>query len=379
MSAASSSHEPLPPDRLRWVCDPGKFSFTTTKEVEPVTGVIGQDAAIEAMRFGLECTAHGQNVFVKGLTGTGRMTLIKRLLSEMRPECPLALDRCYVHNFADETSPRLITLPRCTARRFERMVDELADFIRDDLGETLESDSMKGRQSALHQAAQERVQEAAKPLEERANEAGMALVMVAAGNMARPAIFPRVEGKPVPIEQFELLHQHGKVSDEDYNAFHEKRGELEQELDALNAQIHSIVREHLDAARKLLQDETRTILRHFVNRIKAAFSQDEVAAFLDAVINDVVEERLGDVAQGDDFTRRYRVNVILAQEPGETCPAIIENAPTYSNLIGSIDHVVSDTFVGTCFVPGISAGHPAVTDVVYFDHKPIVCDLELTP
>jgi len=338
----SAVHAPLPVDRLRWTCDPAQFPFQTTTEVTPVAGIIGQDAAIEAMRFGLECAAHGQNVFVKGLTGTGRMTLIRRLLNEMRPQCPLALDRCYVHNFTDESSPRLITLPRCTGKRFARMADELADFIRDDLGGALESDSMKGRQSALHQAAQERVQEASKPLEDEADTVGMALVMVTAGNIARPAIFPRVEGKPVPIEQFELAHQHGQVSDEDYRSFHEKRAALEGNLDALNSQIHSIIREHFNAARKLLQEETRSILRQFVMRIKAEFPQDDVGAFLDAILNDVVEERLGSVAEGEDFTRRYRVNVILAQAPNDECPAVIENAPTYSNLIGSVDHVVSE-------------------------------------
>lgn len=50
--------------------------------------------------------------------------------------------------------------------------------------------------------------------------------------------------------------------------------------------------------------------------------------------------------------------------------------PTYTNLF-NIDHVISDTFVGTCIVPGISLGVAAVLDTVYFDHHPIVCDLVL--
>lgn len=50
--------------------------------------------------------------------------------------------------------------------------------------------------------------------------------------------------------------------------------------------------------------------------------------------------------------------------------------PTYAHLV-NIDHVVSNAFEGTCWVAGISEGHPPVTDAVYFDHHPVVCKLEL--
>ncbi len=106
---------PLSPERLRWRCDPARFDFTSTAEVEPIHGVVGQDAAVEALRFGLESTAHGQNIFVHGLTGTGRMVLIQRLVEEIRPSCPLAPDHVYVHNFDDPGRPRHIALPRGTA------------------------------------------------------------------------------------------------------------------------------------------------------------------------------------------------------------------------------------------------------------------------
>lgn len=85
---------PLSPGALRWQCDPGELSFTATSEVEPITGVVGQDDAVEALRFGLETNAPGQSIFVRGLTGTGRMTLLKQLLEKTRPTCPRARDRC---------------------------------------------------------------------------------------------------------------------------------------------------------------------------------------------------------------------------------------------------------------------------------------------
>ncbi len=49
----------------------------------------------------------------------------------------------------------------------------------------------------------------------------------------------------------------------------------------------------------------------------------------------------------------------------------LDATPTYT--LFNIDHVLSDTLDGSCVAPGITDGHPPVTEMVYFDHKPIVC------
>ncbi len=49
--------------------------------------------------------------------------------------------------------------------------------------------------------------------------------------------------------------------------------------------------------------------------------------------------------------------------------------PTYQGL-ANIDHVLSDGLSGGCVVPGVSEGSPAVSEIVFFDHHPIVCSLE---
>ena len=86
--------EPLPADALRWRCDPDSFQFETTAQVEPPSGLIGQQSADEALRFGLATDAPGQHIFIRGLTGTGRMRVVRRLLTELSPECRAELDRC---------------------------------------------------------------------------------------------------------------------------------------------------------------------------------------------------------------------------------------------------------------------------------------------
>ena len=46
---------------LRWCCDAEWLPFVSTDEVEPLTGVVGQDDALEALRFGLEWSTACEN------------------------------------------------------------------------------------------------------------------------------------------------------------------------------------------------------------------------------------------------------------------------------------------------------------------------------
>jgi len=54
-----------------------------------------------------------------------------------------------------------------------------------------------------------------------------------------------------------------------------------------------------------------------------------------------------------------------------------EAPPTYAGL-ANIDHVMSDVLGGNCWAAGVSEGHPLVIDAIYFDHRPVVCELEET-
>jgi len=53
-----------------------------------------------------------------------------------------------------------------------------------------------------------------------------------------------------------------------------------------------------------------------------------------------------------------------------------EATPTYAGFF-NIDHVLSDVLTGTCWSAGVTDGHPAVTDIVYFDHHPMACTVAL--
>ena len=171
---------------LRWQCADEWLDFTTTEDVDPVKNIVGQDDAIEALRFGLEINAPGQNIYVRGLTGTGRATLVSQLLTDIKPPCPPSNDRCYVHNFAKADSPALLSLPRGEGEKLAKLMDGFCAFVDEQLAPQLESDNLRAKRWDLDEQAQKEVRELGKPFEEelRANE--LALVPVQLGQMVQP-------------------------------------------------------------------------------------------------------------------------------------------------------------------------------------------------
>lgn len=332
---------PLDASVLRWRCDPKRLPYDSTEQTPPITGVVGQDAAIDALRFGLETTAPGQNVFIRGIIGTGRMTLVRRLLEEIRLACPAARDRCYVHNFSQPDRPHLITLLRGQGHAFAERVDELADYIRDDLKAALASEPVVAKRRALEQKTQKQVDQIVEPFEAALAEAGLALVSFQTGAVVQSALFPRVDGKPVPPDEYEQLRTGRQVSEQDYAHFREQHDAFQDRLADVTAKVNELRGTHAKAALELWKDEVRAALSPIAAGIAEEFPAIEVRSFLQDVIDDVVNRRRRAIEKEADFTRVYRVNVVLSHGNGAGCPIIVENTPTMSNLLGTIEHSFS--------------------------------------
>ena len=73
----------VPADKLHWHCDPGIFDFDCTKELAPLGEFIGQDRAMRAIEFGLSVALDGYNIYVAGLTGTGKTSAVKSHIKKL--------------------------------------------------------------------------------------------------------------------------------------------------------------------------------------------------------------------------------------------------------------------------------------------------------
>jgi ATP-dependent Lon protease len=328
----------LGPDELRWFCAPESLGFDTTEDVEPITNVVGQDAAMKALQFGLQVDAPGQNVFVRGLEGSGRLTLLRRVLEETRLSCPASPDRCAVRNFEEPDRPLLIEMARGTGRKFRLAVEDLVNFIVEDLGPALAGEALRERRDAMQSAYDAALKGVVEPFEQKLDALGLALVTISAGEAQHPAIVPKVDGQPIMPEAFDAAIAEGKIAEEERDQIIALIADARPELDQITIEVERMQHEHQTRMRQFVQSEARALLAGRAARILAEFESDVTREFLDGLIEDYVERRLGREQYGaKELHLLYAVNVIVAHRGDAGCPVVAETAPILQNLLGGVE------------------------------------------
>jgi hypothetical protein len=135
------SYEKLKPEQLKKRIELDKLQFNTTDELEPIETLIGQNKALNALKIGTEIDAPGYNIFISGLSGTGRLTTVMKTLKSIISEKSKGLyDIMLCINFKKPESPRLITLPKGRGREFAKDMENLIEFAIENLSTVFEED-----------------------------------------------------------------------------------------------------------------------------------------------------------------------------------------------------------------------------------------------
>src|SRR5581483_1669552 len=137
------------PEELDIAVDPATLGFETTAELKPLDKIVGQDRALRAMSFGLTVRHRGYNIFVSGLSGTGRKQLIQRLLEERAAQEATPADWVFVHNFEQPDRPRAMQLATGQGQRLRAAMEEVIDRLRHDLPAALKAKDFDSERERL--------------------------------------------------------------------------------------------------------------------------------------------------------------------------------------------------------------------------------------
>ena len=118
---------------LRDICDHRVFKFKNTSEIKPLDEVIGQKRAVQAIDFGLNMKSPGYNIFVTGIEGTGKSTIVKDIVTKHAKTLPGPDGWCLVNNFKDQFRPKAIAVSSGKAVQFGRMVNKCIEDLQQDL------------------------------------------------------------------------------------------------------------------------------------------------------------------------------------------------------------------------------------------------------
>jgi len=351
------NHRALPPEKLRWRCDPAKIPFSTTAEIEPTGGDLGQERALRALRMGVEMTASGYNLFVCGLSGTSRGGMIVRMIEEMHPASEPAPDRCYVNNFKNSDRPRLLTLARGQANAFKKEVESGIDFLRRRIPQVFEGEPFQRQKTRIVERFTQREKELMDDFTRRIAREQFALGRMQVGAVALPEIFPVLEGQMVPIEEIPKMVQEGKLENVMAEEIERKYDQFRQEFTVVYRRTLSLSRELASEMSYLEQEAASVLVDGVIEELKEKYPSPPIAEYLEEVRHHILDnldpfkEREGEEDQQPpsegggapraerierDPFRVYGVNVILAHNEHEGCPVIFETIPAYANLFGTV-------------------------------------------
>ncbi|MFO7445871.1 MAG: ATP-binding protein [Ignavibacteriaceae bacterium] len=343
-------HKELKPEDLRWKCDPAIFDFDSTDTLEPIEGILGQERALRAIRLGVDLRKPGYNIYIAGLSGTGKATTVKKMLETISSNCPPLCDYAYVNNFKDEDRPVLLTFPVGKARIFKQELFSAIEILKTRIPQTLENDTNTNRKKKIIAQYNEKEQTLLNSFEEKLKNENFSLGQVKVGEIARPDIFPVVEGKPVPVYQLEELVGSEKLSKEDAQEILKKYNTYQQELQTIFRKGLKLSQEFQEKLLKLERDAAGIIIKGVLENIREKFEDKKIHTHLNDVEQHILENlqvfkgaKPQREATSDgyiiDYFREYDVNIILDNSETKSCPVMIETNPSYINIFGSVEKI----------------------------------------
>ncbi len=333
--------------QLKNFCDARDFDFKTTKELEGFDEVIGQERALEALKFGLRVKNKGFNIFVSGLPGTGKTEFIKNTAQKIAETEKIPDDICYVYNFSDSKFPKVLTLPAGYGKVFRNEMEELINYLRDDLPKVFTAKSYELKKADIIKKYQDKKDILIKKVSEQAQKRGFCV------KLKSDVIFfmPMVDDEIISEEQFENLSQDQKDlitknslvmqnhANEVMNILKTNEKNMNTEIEALEYSIglFEIGRYLNDLFDKygeynLVVNYLQDVKESLLDNIKKFVKKDEEEETQQQMVIPLKNKK------DDDEFLKYKVNVLVDNSDLICAPVIVDFNASYFNLCGEIEY-----------------------------------------
>lgn len=354
----------IPTERLKKICkiEEELHFCQTSKDVEILQGVIGQDRAVKSMEFGLSMNVPGYNIFVLGPQGTGKSTYTQSVVSKVAEKGPIPNDWCYINNFSEWDKPLSISLPPGKGKEFQKDMDKLISNLTIYIPKQFEGSTFLQQKDVLIQKTNEKMNVILRDIEKLALDSGFGIQQEG----QRVLLIPLRGDRLITPEEYQQL------SLDEREAIDNKRSKIAKEIDEKirDVQISQKIAE--EQYMDLEEQTARNAAEPLINQLKEKYADiSEIINYLDKVLKDVAEnhtifrnvrpvaneefaaefndegeqeeEELFDTKlleskdSKNPFTR-YKVNLFVNNEDAKGAPVVAESNPYYYNLFGKIEY-----------------------------------------
>ena len=325
---------------LRKACDALAHAFEHSDQLPEGTPYLGQQRAVDAIRFGIQMQRPGYNIYVLGPLGSHRHRLVEELVIERATTEGPPDDWCYVNNFADPERPSALSFPAGLGSAFRDDMRGLIEDMQSAIPAAFEGDDYRNQLKAIEEATQKEVESLWKSLDELASSEGIGVLQTPTGYV----LAPLQDGKVIGDKEFDRLPE-------------TKRKEIQAAIQRLGEELQTRI-EQMPKLRKQLRERVKALNRDvtagavsvLLNELKEKYQgMPKVSAYLDAAQQNIIDNA-EDFQQPESpalpFMRRdssqllaqYEVNLLVDNLDKTSAPIVFEPNPSYPNIIGKIEH-----------------------------------------
>jgi len=332
----------LLPKNLKVEFDSKKLNCKTTEELTPLEGIIGQDRAVKALKFGLNIEEDGFNIYVSGYSGTGRTTGVREFVEELARSKLVPSDWCYINNFKNSYEPYAIKLPPGKGKIFRDDIKNFIDSVRQMLPKTFESKDYLERKDAVIKDIEAEKEKLLTDLNKRAQDEGFVLKSTQIGLF----IVPVIDGKILNEQDFLTLNEEKKQE------IQKKRERINNDLKKTMDFVRDLDKKINEEIKNLNHNVALYTIEKVINDIEGKYKDiKEVTDFIEEVKDDILKnlELFITSAAADTQAqmmfpwmkevpfKKYDVNLVIDNSELDGAPVIIEQNPTYQNLFGRVE------------------------------------------
>ncbi len=334
----------VPVEKLRNQCDPNIFPHETTEDWIVDRELIGQDRAMEALKYGLSMKRKGYNIYVSGFIGTGRNSYSYLVAEEFAKKKPTPCDWCYVYNFKKPNCPKAINLSSGKGIGFKQEVESAIKNIETEIPRALSSKDYEDSKNAIFNENKKVAESILMELNNFAKEYSFVFKQTDRGILS----IPLIDNRPMTDEELE------KLSDDEMDRLGDISIELTQKSYDYIKRIKAVETKLKNEIKRIKEEQIVLVATTFIGPIQVKYRENEgITSFLLDMKEDIVknyemfldneEENYVEkiFLQGnkkEDFLKRYSINLFIDNSYTQGAPVIREMNPNYYNLFGKIEY-----------------------------------------
>ena len=333
---------PLDPSLLYKACDTNHFQFDTTDELDDLDIIIGQERAVESIRFGIRIEGRGYNIFALAPNGTGKLTTVRQLAEQEASRQAVPSDWCYVNNFKQPAKPQAIEISPGIGQVFKNDMEQLIEELSIAIPTAFDGDEYRAKAEEIEEESKHKENREIHKLKKDALDERVVVVETPTGFAFAP-----IDDKEDAItpEQFNKLPEKEKDKIKDITR------KLQERLQKLLKKFPNWRKQTKRKLKELNREIAQLAVNHSIDELKTKYvGQDALLKYLDDVQKDIIENFhdfiphreqplpfLEQQKDPDPF-KRYQVNLVIDFNDKNSAPVVYEDHPNYANLLGRIDH-----------------------------------------